>query len=306
MADLTRNEKPVGNAVHHISNFSHFFFPKTNLLKSVLQVIFQTMVNLSLNSEVCKIGISLIDNTSLNLDDTNASIDALVAGSTAEEPHTAAICIYPKFVKYAKETYPHMRVATVVNFPGGQDSEADVVALTKLAVADGADEVDMVIDYKRIIVNETEGIEAAKAIVSAVRAACPEGRVLLKVIIESGELKTPRLIAAASNAAIECGADFIKTSTGKVPINATIESATVMLNCIKDFHAAHPYSKRVIGFKPAGGVKTVEQTREFLQLAESICGEGWLSQRTFRFGASSLLKVLRGALVDKTVTASGY
>lgn len=263
------------------------------------------MVDLDFNSntEVCRTAITLIDNTSLNLNDTTDNIDALIKESTCEEPYTASICIYPKFIKYAKVKCPSLRVATVVNFPLGQDSEADVVAMTEQAVADGVDEVDMVVNYKKIIENEIEGIESTRVMVSAVRAACPKDKVILKVIIETGELKEPHLIAAASNAAIECGADFIKTSTGKVPINATLEAAAIMLNCIKNWHTAHPESERIIGFKAAGGVKTFKQACEFLQLAESVCGKAWLSERTFRFGASSLLKVLRTTLTEMSVTA---
>jgi deoxyribose-phosphate aldolase len=265
------------------------------------------MVCLKTDLDVCQFAISLIDNTSLNLDDTEEAITQLLNSSLSIEPHTASICIYPKFIKFAKSKYPEFRVATVVNFPKGEDKEEDVIALTKQAVVDGADEIDMVVNYKSIIENKTKGLIEAKKLIEAVRQVCPEP-VLLKVIIESGELKTEDLIESTSNIAIEAGADFIKTSTGKVPINATIETAQIMIKCIKQFHYHYPKSTRIIGFKPAGGVKTVEQTRQFLELAQSIMGDNWLSQRTFRFGASSLLKVLRSTISGDTTTqvTSGY
>ena len=140
--------------------------------------------------------IGLIDHTSLGLDDTEEKIRCLADAAVAEEPFTAALCVYPKFVKMLREMQAQqpqryarsLKICTVVNFPSGQEPVEKVVADTKVAVADGADEVDVVIDYQLMLADEAKGHEAAKALVSAVRAVCPK-EVVLKVIIESGELK---------------------------------------------------------------------------------------------------------------------
>ena len=120
---------------------------------------------------------------------------------------------------------------------------------------------------------------------------------MLKVIIESGELKTPELIRSASEIAIAAGADFIKTSTGKVAVNATPEAAKIMLEVIKEKNPA-------VGFKAAGGVKNAEQAADYLALAESVLGENWVSAKTFRFGASSLLGSLLQTLGHQSHTSS--
>jgi deoxyribose-phosphate aldolase len=126
--------------------------------------------------------------------------------------------------------------------------------------------------------------------------------VLLKVIIESGELKDEALIRAASEIAIDAGADFIKTSTGKVPVNATPEVAAIMMQVIRDKGV-----KQQVGFKPAGGVRTAEDAALYLQLADDILGEGWADARHFRFGASSLLASLLNTLGHETATSkAGY
>lgn len=256
------------------------------------------------DAEVCRRGIELIDNTTLNLNDTEEAMDKIAAPFLGEQPHPAAVCVYPKFIRYLRQKYPNVDVATVVNFPSGQEPTEKVLADTKQAIADGAAEIDMVIDYKELIA--TRSSANAQKLVAAVRAACPRPA-LLKVIIESGELKDPALIAMASQAAVEGGADFVKTSTGKVPVNATIDAAAIMLATIKAWTDKHPDA--VIGFKPAGGVKTVEQVRQYFDLARLIMGEEWVTRRTFRFGASSLLYVLKDHLAGKPRTAgaaTGY
>ena len=144
--------------------------------------------------------------------------------------------------------------------------------------------------------NETVGFELVKAC----KEECGDD-VTLKVIIESGELKDPALIRKASEISIDAGADFIKTSTGKVPVNATIEAAEIMLTVISE-------KNRNIGFKPAGGVRDAAQTAEFLDLAARILGDDWVTPQTFRFGASSLLNSLLHTLelTDAPKPTSGY
>jgi deoxyribose-phosphate aldolase len=136
-------------------------------------------------------------------------------------------------------------------------------------------------------------------LVSACRAALDKS-VLLKVIIESGELKTPALIQQASEISIEAGANFIKTSTGKVPVNATLAAAEIMLNAIKN-------SGKAVGFKAAGGVRSAQEAADYLALADAILGENWVSAATWRFGASSLLGSLLLTLQQGvSLDAQGY
>lgn len=258
------------------------------------------------DSKVARHVISLIDHTSLGLSDTEEGIRKLLDQAVAEQPHTAAVCVYPKFVPFIRKLqaensgkYPRsLRVATVVNFPGGQEPLEKVVEQTAAAVKDGADEVDLVIDYRLLKEDPVKGRAAAETLTRAVRVACPEDKVLLKVIVESGELQDPALITSACEAAIAGGCDFVKTSTGKVPINATPEAAEIMIKAIAAYEKSSGGNARIIGFKAAGGVKDLTASRKFLQIAAKVLlGDEakWpeVGPRRFRFGASSLLAALR-------------
>ena len=228
--------------------------------------------------------LQLMDLTSLNEDDTPEAIIALCQQARTEAGNTAAICIYPRFIPLARKTLKSLglndvTIATVTNFPDGGDDVDIAVAETRAAVAYGADEVDVVFPYRALMAgNETVGAELVKRCKEACGA-----NVLLKVIIESGELKDEVLIRRASEIAIDAGADFIKTSTGKVPVNATTESARIMLETIRDS------GKTNVGFKPAGGIKTAEDAAVHLELADTIMGPEWVDRNHYRFGASSLL-----------------
>ncbi len=242
--------------------------------------------------------LQLMDLTTLNDNDTDASVIGLCHQAKSPAGHTAAVCVYPRFVPVARKTLKEIgavdiKIATVTNFPHGNDDIGIAVAETKAAVAYGADEVDVVFPYRALMAGNQEiGFELVKAC----KAACGDN-VLLKVIIESGELKTPELIRSASEIAIAAGADFIKTSTGKVAVNATPEAAKIMLEVIKEKNPA-------VGFKAAGGVKNAEQAADYLALAESVLGENWVSAKTFRFGASSLLGSLLQTLGHQSHTSS--
>jgi len=241
-------------------------------------------------SNTAKTAISLIDLTSLTDSESVDDIVSLCQQAQSPAGNTAAICIYPRFIPYAKKQLkaqgtPEVKIATVTNFPHGNDDIDIAVAETKAAVAYGADEVDVVFPYRALMEgDETTGFELVKAC----KAACG-GEAILKVIIESGELKTPELIKRASELSIDAGADFIKTSTGKVPVNATLEAAKIMLSVIAEKNTN-------VGFKPAGGVKNDQDAAEYLSLAASILGDDWVSNQSFRFGASSLLPNLLTAL----------
>jgi len=247
--------------------------------------------------------LSLIDLTTLNDSDTDKIVIALCHDAKTVVGNTAAICIYPRFIPIAKKTLreqgtPEIKIATVTNFPHGNDDIAIAVAETKAAVAYGADEVDVVFPYRALIAgNEQLGFELVKEC----KEAC--GQILLKVIIETGELKEAHLIKRASEICIEAGADFIKTSTGKVPVNATPEAAEIMLNVIKDMGVAQR-----VGFKPAGGVRTAEDAKLFLDMAADILGEEWIDADHYRFGASSLLTSLLNTLEvsEKAVDPAAY
>lgn len=226
--------------------------------------------------------IALLDLTSLNDDDTSATIENLCQKALTPIGPVAAVCVYPRFVGLARRSLDalgcaQVQVATVCNFPSGTEPLADVLAQTQQALEEGANEIDVVYPYRALIDgDEQSGLE----LVAACKALC-EGRALLKVILETGELNS-LLIRKASSDAIAAGADFIKTSTGKVPVNATAEAVELMLHVIA---ANNPE----VGLKPAGGMRTLSDAAVYLWLAERILGKEWISPRHLRFGASSLL-----------------
>jgi deoxyribose-phosphate aldolase len=244
--------------------------------------------------------LKLMDLTTLNDDDTDEKVIALCKNAKTAVGNTAAVCIYPRFIPVAKKQLreqgtPEVRIATVTNFPHGNDDIDIAVAETKAAIAYGADEVDVVFPYRALIAGNAEvGFELVKQC----KAAC--GDTLLKVIIETGELKTEALIKQASELSIKAGADFIKTSTGKVPVNATPEAAEIMLTVIKDMDVA-----KTVGFKPAGGVRTAEDAQAFLAMADRILGGDWADNMHYRFGASSLLANLLHTLGEGEEAAQG-
>lgn len=251
---------------------------------------------------VSKQAISLMDLTTLNDNDTDAKVIQLCKDAQTLAGNTAAVCIYPRFIPIARKALMQqgcesIKIATVTNFPHGNDDLDVALAETRAAVAYGADEVDVVFPYRALIAgNQDIGAQ----IITGCRAICGNN-VALKVIIESGELKTEALIKLASEISINAGADFIKTSTGKVPVNATLEATKIMLQAIKD-------SGKNVGFKAAGGVKDAKTAGEYLQLAQDIMGDDWLSVDHFRFGASSLLMSLLNELnlTDKVTEQGAY
>ncbi len=250
-------------------------------------------VQKNIEKKAATLAISLMDLTSLTDQETPQEIEKLCQQAKSQGGDTAAICIFPRFIPLAKKKLqqqgtPHIKIATVVNFPHGNDDVAIAIAETKAAVAYGADEVDVVFPYKALISGD---IHVGLELIEACKQACPK-KVLLKVIIESGELKTPELIKLASEVAIRAGADFIKTSTGKVAINATPDAAKIMLNVIKSTNN----DTIDTGFKAAGGVRNVDDALVYLTLAKDILGDNWTTSKHFRFGASSLLDNLLSTL----------
>lgn len=239
--------------------------------------------------------LQLMDLTSLNENDTPDVIINLCKNAQTEFAKVAAVCVYSQFIQTAKaqlaeQNCSDVKVATVTNFPhGGSDIEL-AVNETRAAIELGADEVDVVFPYQALMAGDKAlGFELVKQC----KAVCSDRT--LKVIIETGELKTPELIKLASEISINAGADFIKTSTGKVPVNATLESAAIMLNVIKEMSVADR-----VGFKAAGGVRTAKEAKEYLALTASIFDQDWINPKHFRFGASSLLSDLLVTLGDTT------
>lgn len=251
-----------------------------------------------------KTALSLMDLTTLNDNDTDEKVITLCQQANTTFGTPAAVCVYPRFVPIARKALKEagiaqVIIATVTNFPHGNDDIDIAVAETKAAVAYGADEVDVVFPYRALMAGNEE---ICFELVKQCKAVCFAQNVALKVIIESGELKTEALIRKASEISIQAGADFIKTSTGKVPVNATLESARIMLETIRDLNATDK-----VGFKAAGGVKTSEEAEQYLALTAEILGKDWINPAHFRFGASSLLANLLATLNDQQAKeVAGY
>jgi deoxyribose-phosphate aldolase len=245
------------------------------------------------------LALSCLDLTNLDDDCDAAAIEDLCSKAVTRHGPVAAVCIRPVFVAQAVSLLraTPVRVATVVNFPFGQDSISDVRQLTAQAVSDGADEIDMVIPWNEVLEGHSDVVSPT---VRNVRSAA--GSVTLKAILETGMLESPELIAEAARQAIDGGADFLKTSTGKASVNATPKAARIVLEVVRDSGAA-------VGFKPSGGVRTTEAAAEYIELANEIMGDGWVTPQTFRIGSArlldNLLAVLDGSEIQDT-TEGGY
>lgn len=231
--------------------------------------------------------LKLLDLTRLNDDDTTEDLQQWLHQTALATSVPAAFCVYPQFLEQTKHhldaNHISAELATVVNFPCGNASVTDVVRDIKSALALGASEIDCVLPYRQLLAGEHEFV---RSFLASVRDAC--GDTCLKIIIESGELVTPQQIIKATELAIECGADFVKTSTGKVPIGVTLEAARIIMTVI----AA---TERFVGFKASGGVKTVGQALELVQLYEDITGR-LATADGMRVGASALLNELLAEL----------
>ena len=231
--------------------------------------------------------IEMIDLTDLSDDHSPDGIDGLCARARAHG--TAAVCVWPEFVATCASQLAGsgVRVATVVNFPSGDGEVADVVSTTQDALADGADDVDLVLPYRAFLAGD---LDTATAMVRAVAAEVAAPRIL-KVILESGAYGDGDQVRAAAALAIEAGADFVKTSTGKIPAGASLEAARAMLDAVAS-------SGRPVGLKPSGGIRTYDEAMAYIDLADSVMGDGWATPATFRFGASGLLDALLAELGD--------
>ena len=226
--------------------------------------------------------VSLVDLTDLADDARANQAAALTARALALPVPVAALCLWPRFVAQTRKALGNstIKLATVVNFPHGGEDIPATCEETRRAVDEAADEIDLVLPWRAFL--DGRASDAAKMI-RAVRNNC--GKAHLKVILETGALLEEKSIRAASRLALAEGADFLKTSTGKIAISATPDAARFMLEEIKA-------SGQNIGFKASGGLRSFEQARLYFDLAEEIMGIGWAVPKHFRYGASGLLDTL--------------
>ena len=239
------------------------------------------------------LAISMIDLTTLEGSDTAGKVRTLCAKAKQPDvndltvPAVAAVCVYGDMAKIAKAELPNtnIKVAAVATaFPSGRASLKVKILDTQEAVANGADEIDMVIDRGAFLSGRYLDVFNE---ITAIKQACGDAH--LKVILETGELKTYDFVKRASWLAMLAGADFIKTSTGKIQPAATLPVTLVMLQSIRDFEAL---TNLKIGVKPAGGIRTTKDALKYLDLVNETLGENWLTPNLFRLGASSLLNDL--------------
>jgi deoxyribose-phosphate aldolase len=250
------------------------------------------------------LAIRMVDLTTLEGADTPGKVRALSAKALRPDPadpscpSVAAICVYPAMVPVAAEVLAGsgVHLASVATaFPSGQAPLEVKLADTRDAVAGGADEIDMVISRGAFLSGRYDFVHDE---IVAVKEAC--GSAHLKVILETGELGTYDNVRRASWLAMLAGADFIKTSTGKVPVAATLPVTLVMLEAVRDFRAQ---TGRQVGVKPAGGIRTTKDAIKYLVLINETVGDDWLHPDWFRFGASSLLNDL---LMQRTKLTTGH
>jgi deoxyribose-phosphate aldolase len=250
-----------------------------------------------------RLASSMVDLTTLEGKDTPGKVAALCLKALhphdgASVPCAAAVCVYPSMVRHAKPILrgTKVKIASVATaFPSGQAPLATRLAEVRAAVADGADEIDMVINRGAFLAGELNLVQDE---ISAVREAC--GKSTLKVILETSELETGDNIRAASFLAMQVlrEGDFIKTSTGKTAANATLANNQIMLDAIRDHYFATGVE---IAMKPAGGIRTAKQAVTFLIAVKETLGDRWLNNTRYRFGASALLNDLaRQLMKEKT------
>jgi deoxyribose-phosphate aldolase len=242
--------------------------------------------------EGLRLAVSMCDLTTLEGQDTPGKVEQLCAKARRpdrDEPglHVAAVCVYPNLVPVAKNALRDSGVlvaSVATGFPSGQYPLDLRVRDTEAAVADGADEIDMVINRGAFLAGRLGQVADE---IAAVRQAC--GPASLKVILETGELGSYDAVRRASWIAMEAGADFIKTSTGKVQPAATMPVTLVMLEAIRDFAWE---TGREVGMKPAGGIRSAKEALHYLVMVRETLGKGWMTPERFRFGASALLNDL--------------
>lgn len=254
------------------------------------------------NAEVLKQLLSTVELTTLKVTDSQESVLRFTenvnrfADEHPDLPPLATICVYPNFAKIVSESLEadDVKVACVVGgFPSSQTFIEIKTAETALAVHDGADECDMVLSVGTF---QSGDYETCADEIAEIKAACNEKP--LKVILETGALKTAEAIKKASILSMYAGADFIKTSTGKIEVAATLEAAYVMCSAIKEYHAL---TGQYIGFKAAGGIKTTAEAIDFYTVVRELLGEDYIKQGLFRIGTSRLANLLVSDILGEDV-----
>ena len=287
LSDATKNEESLKKFLNGLSGVD-----KVGVEERAAKLATRS-IKTTAKKEGIDLSIRMIDLTTLEGMDTKGKVKTLCAKARRPDPldssvpSVAAVCVYSDLVSIAKEnlTGTNIKVAAVATgFPAGRVSLAAKLQDTSDAVSQGADEIDMVID--RGAFHEGRFFDIYEQILT-IKEACKSAH--LKVILETGELKTYDNVKKASWIAMLAGADFIKTSTGKVQPTATLPVTLVMLQAINEFERA---TGKIIGMKPAGGIKTTKDAMKYLVLVKETLGDRWLSPDLFRFGASSLLNDL--------------
>ena len=285
------------------------YAPDQEKMGRALEMIASNLENIG-SEQVYKDCFSMMDLTTLKTDDTPASVAKLVGKVNAfnetypEWPLPASVCVYPNFARTVAQERKCDFNITVVSacFPSSQSFLEVKLKECEMAVEQGADEVDIVLALNKFLAEDYEGaaeeIRQVRSCIDAV--ARKQGRqVHLKVILETGLLRTPERIAQASFLAMEAGADFIKTSTGKVDVNATPAAAYVMCECIARYHQV---TGKKIGFKPAGGISSAADALCYYSIVSTLLGKEWLNKELFRFGVSRVANSLLAAVEEKTVS----
>ncbi len=285
------------------------YAPDQEAMGRALEMIAANLDNMACE-QVYKECFSMMDLTTLKTDDTPASVTKLVekvnafGASYPEWPLPASICVYPNFAAVVDKARKCDVNITVVSacFPSSQSFLEVKLRECELAVEQGADEVDIVLALNAFLAGDyetaAEEIRQVRACIDKV-AERQNRHVHLKVILETGLLRTPEAVAQASFLAMEAGADFIKTSTGKVDVNATPAAAYVMCECIAKYHEA---TGKKIGFKPAGGISSAADALCYYSIVSSILGKEWLNKDLFRFGVSRVANSILSAVEQKTVS----
>lgn len=248
-----------------------------------IQAYLSQLESVPVNAALLDRLIRLIDLTSLDPKDTDSSVVVFLKKARTPFGNVAAVCVLPQFVSICATEFANtdIHVATVANFPEANASLETVLVQINDALEDGANEIDVVFPYHRYLAGERQ---YAQSFVNSCKAAC--GDACLKVILETGVLSDLSIIADASYDALVNGADFIKTSTGKANIGATLEAAATMLLVIK--HVI-PQLKRPVGLKVSGGVSDIAQAAQYVELADLILGREKITADTFRIGTSKLV-----------------
>ena len=269
---------------------------ETELVNKEVEKIISSKLEGYTEKQSYELALNLVDLTTLEGSDTDNRVVALCEKALKLKdkglPSVAAVCVYPPFVKLAKQVLAHsdIHVASVAGaFPSGQSPLYVKLEEIKYAVNEGADEIDMVISRGKFLEGKYSQVFDE---VAAIKEVCKD--VHLKVILETGELGSLTNVKIASEIAMNAGGDFIKTSTGKISPAATEEAVFVMLQAIKDFYKE---TGKKIGIKPAGGVSEPEKAVNYIKLVSSILGKEWMNNELFRIGASRLVDKLEARLL---------